>query len=431
MSSSSFGLAHPLRRLTGRDPHEPGRVANTLELLYDLTYVVAFSIAGSQFAHMASNGEWGLGVFAYSFMLFATIWAWINATWFSSAFDNDDWGFRVLTMVQMVGVVVFAFGIGPFFASVEESHGQHVDVSLVVAGYIIMRLALAVGWLRVAVDSPKSRKAALIYVAALLVAQLGWVGVAIVGPGVSGYMIAALILIAVEFAGPILAERLGSNGGQAQGTPWHPHHVAERYGLLFIITLGEGVVGTVTALSEAVATAGWSTQTVFVVIAGITITFALWWAYFGVAWGDGLAAHPERGFEWGYGHIPLLGGVAAIGAGLHVIAYVLAGHAAIGPVAAVLSVVIPIGLVTITKLVLFNALFRTLDLFHGVMLAAVIVILGASVVAVINGSGLGTALLIAALAPVGIVIAYETVGHRHQEEFVERAWATSRSPRHQ
>lgn len=379
---------------------------------------------------MASNGEWGLGLFAYSLSLFATIWAWINATWFSSAFDTDDWLFRLLTMVQMVGVVVFAFGIEPLFASVEESHGQHVNLWLVVVGYIIMRLALAAGWVRVAVDSPQSRNSALIYIAALLVAQLGWIGVAFVGPGISGALVASLILISVELLGPILAERLGAGGANGRGTPWHPHHVAERYGLIFIITLGEGVVGTVTALSEAVATAGWSTQTVLVVVAGIAITFALWWAYFGVAWGDGLAAHPQRGFEWGYGHILLLGGVAAIGAGLHIIAYVIAGHAVIGPVAAVLSVVLPIGLVTITKLVLFNALFRTIDLFHGLLLTTVVVILGAAVLAVIQGAGLGTALLIAALAPVAIVIAYETVGHRHQEQFLERAWATSQNSRH-
>ena len=38
----------------------------------------------------------------------------------------------------------------------------------------------------------------------------------------------------VEFAGPWIAER------RKGGTPWHPHHIAERYGLLVIIALGEG-----------------------------------------------------------------------------------------------------------------------------------------------------------------------------------------------
>ena len=51
-------------------------------------------------------------------------------------------------------------------------------------------------------------------------------------------------LIAIELAGPLIAEtRYG-------GTPWHPHHIAERYGLLVIICLGEAILGTVAALAR-------------------------------------------------------------------------------------------------------------------------------------------------------------------------------------
>ena len=35
----------------------------------------------------------------------------MNFTWFASAFDTDDWFFRLTTMVQMVGVVVLALGL--------------------------------------------------------------------------------------------------------------------------------------------------------------------------------------------------------------------------------------------------------------------------------------------------------------------------------
>ena len=49
-------------------------------------------------------------------------------------------------------------------------------------------------------------------------------------------------LIALELAGPFIAERKAR-------TPWHPHHIAERYGLLVIITLGEVILGTVAALN--------------------------------------------------------------------------------------------------------------------------------------------------------------------------------------
>ena len=47
------------------------------------------------------------------------------------------------------------------------------------------------------------------------------------------------------------------------GTPWHAHHIAERYGLLVIITLGEGLLGTAVALKALIgprAPAGRSTS---------------------------------------------------------------------------------------------------------------------------------------------------------------------------
>ena len=45
--------------------------------------------------------------------MFAISWAWINFTWFASAYDTDDWIYRLTTMVQMVGVVVLALGLPP------------------------------------------------------------------------------------------------------------------------------------------------------------------------------------------------------------------------------------------------------------------------------------------------------------------------------
>ena len=52
------------------------------------------------------------------------------------------------------------------------------------------------------------------------------------------------------------------------GTPWHAHHIAERYALLAIIALGEGVVGTVASLSAVVGAQGWSVDAVLVAVAG-------------------------------------------------------------------------------------------------------------------------------------------------------------------
>jgi low temperature requirement protein LtrA len=39
-----------MARMGGRDPHEAHRAATPLELFFDLTFVIAFGVAGSQFA---------------------------------------------------------------------------------------------------------------------------------------------------------------------------------------------------------------------------------------------------------------------------------------------------------------------------------------------------------------------------------------------
>jgi hypothetical protein len=50
--AASTATHHRLRRMVGRDPDEQHRVATPLELLFDLTFVIAFGIAANEFAHM-------------------------------------------------------------------------------------------------------------------------------------------------------------------------------------------------------------------------------------------------------------------------------------------------------------------------------------------------------------------------------------------
>ncbi len=47
---------HRIRRMSGRDPGESFRVASPLELLLDLTFVIAFGVAGNQAAHLIAEG---------------------------------------------------------------------------------------------------------------------------------------------------------------------------------------------------------------------------------------------------------------------------------------------------------------------------------------------------------------------------------------
>src|SRR5688500_847028 len=102
---------HHRRLMTGRDPHEPARTATPLELLFDLAFVVGFGVAAEQAAHLVADDHAAAGVIGFAFSMFAICWAWINFSWFASAFDTDDWFYRVTTMVQMIGVVVLALGL--------------------------------------------------------------------------------------------------------------------------------------------------------------------------------------------------------------------------------------------------------------------------------------------------------------------------------
>src|SRR5262249_54512916 len=83
-------IQHRVRPMTGRDPDEQHRVATPLELLFDLTFVIAFGIAANEFAHMLAENHVGAGLLGFALATFSVCWAWINFSWFASAYDTDD-----------------------------------------------------------------------------------------------------------------------------------------------------------------------------------------------------------------------------------------------------------------------------------------------------------------------------------------------------
>jgi len=381
-------------------------VATPLELLFDLTFVIAFGVAASEFAHILVAGHVGAAITGFVFATFAVILAWINFTWFASAYDTDDWMYRVMTMVQMVGVLILALGIPPFFASIE--HGEHVNNAILVAGYVVMRIALVGQWLRAARQDPAHRATCHTYAAILTATQLGWIGTIFLPTSVPVTLAFWVVLGSIELAGPRLAESRGDTT-----TPWHPHHIAERYGLLVIIALGEGVVGTVASLSAVVQEYGWTTDAVLLVVAGTGLTFGMWWMYFAVPVAVVLHAHPERSFAFGYLHIPLFAAIVATGAGLHTAAYYAEHHSEIGSIGTVFSVVVPVTVFVGMVYVIYALLVRTWDAFHTLLIAFTAVVLVAAVLAAAAGVPMTACLLIATLAPVVSVVGFELVGHRH------------------
>ena len=407
-----MATTHRLSRMTGRSEDESHRTATPLELFFDLSFVLAFSAASAQFSHAVAADHLSSGLVGFGFSMFAIVWAWINFTWFASAYDTDDWLFRVTTMVQMVGVLVLAIGIPPLFASLE--HGEHLDNRLIVAGYVIMRLAMVFQWLRAAKQDPARRSACLAYAQAIALAQVGWVVLIVLPTTPWETFVLMLPLYVVELGGPLLAER------RRGGTPWHAHHVAERHGLLAIIALGECLLGTIAALSVLVEEQhGLSVDVVVLGLAGTGLAFTMWWLYFTLPSAEVLHRRRRLGFRWGYGHIAVFMAIAATGAGLHVAAYYLEGRSTLGAVGVVLATAVPVAVFGLCLAALYAVLVG-LDraaLRNGF---AALVLLALAVVLAANGVGVPWCLLVVMLAPVPAIISDERTVARRREQALAR-----------
>ncbi|MEU7219153.1 low temperature requirement protein A [Nocardia iowensis] len=406
-------VAHRIRPMVGRDPRERGRASSPLELLLDLTFVVAVGTAASQFAEMLAEGRVGPAIVAFVLAMFAIVVAWLNFSWFASAFDTDDWLYRVLTMLQMVGVVVFSLGLPAMFHSV--GHGERLELRLMVIGYVVMRVAMVLQWARVARQSAAFRGVGIANIRWIVIVQIGWVVVGFVHMPIGAVLVAVVLLGLLELCLPLLTQ------GGAAGTPWHPHHMAERYGLFAIITLGEGVVGTVASSSGLLGGEDgmhWSANAVAVVVAGVGLTFGMWWVYFATPFGEVLARRRRRGYLFGYGHIPLFIGIAGAGAGLHVAGLYLEHHAELGELAVVLSLSVPVGLYLLMVYLLHTVLLSAVDRFHLLLIGLTLGLLIAAGVLSALGAGIAVCLIVVMLAPYVTVIGYETVGHRHQQQML-------------
>ncbi|MFT3988443.1 low temperature requirement protein A [Aestuariivirga sp.] len=395
---------HRLSRMSGRDLHESHRVSTPLELLFDLTFALAFGLAGTQVAHVLAEGHFLTALAGYAFAAFAICWAWVNFSWFASAYDTDDWIYRILTMIQMVGVLVLAMGLKPVFDSID--HGTVLDNRILVMGYVIMRLALVAQWLRAAKQDPKRRRVAMTYVVTLLIAQVLWVVIALIDLPIIPTFLLMLVPYVIELSGPFLAEQKDG------GTPWHPHHIAERYGLLTIIALGECVIGTLASVSAFVDSEGWNADAILLCVAGLGLTFGMWWIYFVVPAGELLHRHRERSFFWGYFHMVIFAAIAATGAGLHVAGLYIEHEAHITAVETVLTVAVPVALYVVSLFILYMRLTASNDLFHFYLSLGTITVLALSVLLAYLGVPMTYCLIALMCAPAVTVLGYELRGYR-------------------
>lgn len=296
MAVARVGWIQPLRP---RDPSEDHRVASPLELFTDLCFVVAVAQAAESLHHTITAGHVADGAVHFVMAFFAIFWTWLNFTWFGSAYDDDGLAYRLLTILQILGALVLAAGIPRMFED---------DFTLTVSGYVIMRVALVTQWLRVAGGDPDHHTTARRYAVGIVAIQLVWVGYLWVPHSVG--ILVFFLLAPCELLVPAWAERAGV-------TPWHPHHIVERYSLFFIIVLGEVILSSTVAIQTALDEGDAARHLVGLIAGGVPLVFSLWWLYFSREDTDTMVRRGLLGnMVWGFGHYFVFASAAALGAGL-------------------------------------------------------------------------------------------------------------------
>ena len=200
-----------------------------------------------------------------------------------------------------------------------------------ITGYVVMRLAMVAQWLRAAASDPAgaSRHGATRSASRSL--QLAWIGMFwIPGLWAPGFV----TLAALELAVPVWAER-------AAPTTWHPQHIAERYGLLTFIVLGESILSATVAIQSALASGEALPALLPLIVGGLLIVFSMWWMYFDRPVHD-LLTSLAKAIVWGYGHYLIFAAAAAVGAGLAVSVDQATHHTKVSAVAAGEAVAIPV-----------------------------------------------------------------------------------------
>jgi low temperature requirement protein LtrA len=381
-------LGHRRLRLAasmqGRDPNEEHRSSTPLELFFDLVFVVAVALASERLHHGAAEGAIASSIVSYALVFFAIYWAWVNFTWFASAYDTDDVVYRLFVFATIVGALIFASGVPRAF--------DQRDFTVVVAGYVVMRVVLISQWLRVAFGDAPRRVTAKRFAAGLSVLQLCWLA-ALLLPS-SWWLAAWLVLAFGELTVPMWAEA-------ASRTYWHNEHIAERYGLFMIIVLGESVLAASRAIQTVVSEGELTGVVVQIIVGGLLIVFCIWWTYFERP-DDWHLASLSTAFVWSYLHLLVFASVAAVGAGLALGIEHATGHTDISRAAAASFVGVPLAVYLLSLWAMYVRSDDPPLRRFGTPLTAVVVIAGSFTPAPVLVIGILVAGLVVAKTAVGL-----------------------------
>ncbi len=264
-----------------------GKKVSWLELFYDLVFVAAFIQLGNGLSHHVTLG--GFALFAGVIVLLWTIWT--GFTMFANRFAVDDFIHRILVFAQMCAVGAIAVAAPTVFS--DDPHRFSLSFAFALAGVALL-------YWRCYLQVPEARAYCSFIGSLFTGTAIAW-GIAVFVPVPYVYGLWALGL------GTMLALPFGHRlSDLSEQFPPDHEHLAERFGLLFIIVLGETFVKVIGGLP------GDGSADILKAVAALTITNCLWWIYFDDASGSRFRDDKTRRL-WIYAHIPLLIAVTAVG----------------------------------------------------------------------------------------------------------------------
>jgi low temperature requirement protein LtrA len=195
------------------------------------------------------------------------------------------------------------FGVAGLASTVPDAlHGGQNNF---VIAYVSVRLILLVLYVRVYRDVEVARPVAAWFILVFGIAVVDWL-ISLAVPVPWKYLFWALALF-LEHVAPIRAWRM------LRGIPVHPRHIPERFGLLIIIVLGEGVIGVVLGTAEV----SWTLLSGTVAFAGFVTGAAIWWLYFDFLDATAVVTRNVRsGITFVYAHYFVASGIASLGVGV-------------------------------------------------------------------------------------------------------------------
>jgi low temperature requirement protein LtrA len=225
-----------------------------LELFFDLVFVLAMTGITSRL-----NGPTlpTLSQIAVALGIYALVqWSWVGQAFFDARFDLDDVPHRLLVLVATVGAGAEALGTR-----------QSIDSYLLPIGYLVVRGALILAYVRVYLSDQPARAVVPVYLVGFGSGWLLWLA-SLALP----VMIRPTVWIAA-FAVELLTPWIGYK--PLVRYPVNISHFPERVGQFTIILLGS----TLSNLSDAVPTSNSPVRVIATAGVAFVLPAAIWWVY--------------------------------------------------------------------------------------------------------------------------------------------------------